>query len=552
MKDSYPPLPTIPAGALVPPELQPDYLPMAGYVADGIAAAILRPPDVPDRPGSTAIIHHESGQRYSFADLDEAASRVANALRSLGVVPGQRVGFRSANRPEGVIAALGIWRAGAVVVPIPMQARAAELRYLLVDAGVTVLFAQGGCADFAEVEQGVQDTPVERLIVFGAEPTGTQLGWATLVAGAAPTYDGPAPDPDSVALIWHTGGTTGLPKACYHTHRRYLLGGYSIGAATGVLAGERWAASAPIGHALGFIYHTIFTLLHGATIVLIEDFARPEAVLTAIERHQVATFTGITASWARMMDTLIADPDLPTPPPTMRGFAMWQSASSSAVFDWWRARGIELMNNFGSTSFATWVLVPRRGERFERASLGRAAPGYTVVAIDPDAPGVVAVEAGTAGRMAVRGPTGLTYWNRPEFQARDVRDGWTLVDDSIRLDPDGNAAYLGRTDFLISSAGYKVAPVEVETVLAAHPAVREVAVLGLPDPVRSEIVCAFVAVADGYAEGDELRRELQGLAKRELAPYKYPRRIEFVAALPRDSVGKVHQRVLKQSLDAVS
>jgi 2-aminobenzoate-CoA ligase len=158
----------------------------------------------------------------------------------------------------------------------------------------------------------------------------------------------------------------------------------------------------------------------------------------------------------------------------------------------------------------------------------------------------VPVPTGEPGRMAVKGPTGLTYWGRPDLQARDVREGWTLQDDLIQLDAQGNARYLGRTDFLISTAGYKVAPVEVETVLAGHPAVREVAVVGTPDPIRQEVVTAFVALVDGVVGGDHLKRELQSLVKSRLAPYKYPRRIEWLDALPRDSVGKVQPRQLIQ------
>jgi 2-aminobenzoate-CoA ligase len=224
---------------------------------------------------------------------------------------------------------------------------------------------------------------------------------------------------------------------------------------------------------------------------------------------------------------------------------MWQSASSTEVYDGWNERGTELLNNFGSTAFATWVLVPRVGESFAPASLGRPSPGYVVQAVEPDRPDVFAVQEGKPGRMAVKGPTGLTYWRRPEYQKRDVVAGWNLIDDLIRFDETGNAAYLGRTDFIISTAGYKVAPVEVEEVLARHPAVREVAVIGAPDPTRQEVVAAFVAVKPGYVGDDTLRLDLQELVKRELSPYKYPRRVEFIDALPRDPVGKVQPRALK-------
>ena len=550
MKDAYPPLPTIPSGALVDREHQPDYLDgPPGFADCDVASGILRATADDARRGDRpAIVWYGHDVTLTFAELDQQVLRLAHALVSLGIRPGDRVAFRSDNRPEGIIAALSIWRAGGVVVPTPVQARAPELEYLLKDTGARILITQGG-ESLLPVAAVLNDALVDHVITFdAADDAPTTHLWDELLASSGPDFDGGDVDPDSVAIIWHTGGTTGLPKGCYHTHRRFLKAGYSLHAATGIEPGERWAAAAPIGHALGFIHHTIYTLLAGATIVLVDRFQRPDVLLRAIDEHEVDTFTAIAATWARMKDALEADSSLPTPTRLRRAFAMWQSASSSAVYDWWNARGVQLQNNFGSTSFATWVLVPRGGEIVAPGALGRPAPGYDVVAIDPDADGIVPVPTGAAGRMAVRGPTGLTYWNRPELQQRDVRAGWTLVDDMIELDDAGNARYLGRTDFLISTAGYKVSPVEVESVLAAHPAVREVAVLGLPDVERHEIVAAFVAVGDGVVASVELRCELQDLVKRELAPYKYPRRVEFIDALPRDAVGKVQQRLLIEGL----
>jgi 2-aminobenzoate-CoA ligase len=153
---------------------------------------------------------------------------------------------------------------------------------------------------------------------------------------------------------------------------------------------------------------------------------------------------------------------------------------------------------------------------------------------------------GEPGRMAVRGPTGLTYWRLPAKQHADVQFGYSLQDDLIRFDQDGLADYLGRTDFMISTAGHKIAPVEVETVLSGHPAVREAVVFGLPDATRRETVAAFVVLNQGFEESGGLRRELQDYVKSRLAPYKYPRRLDFIDTIPRDSVGKVQPRILKE------
>lgn len=546
MNDVYPVLSTLPGDALVPVELQPQYVEAPGVHVDAtanVALAILAGGD----HDAVAVVHHESGRELTFGDLDEASARVANLLEALGIHVGDRVAIRSPNRPEALIAAIGAWRAGAVVVPTPAAARPSELQFLLRDTGARVLVAFGSDPEFTDAQAGSDDTDVEVKIVFGsAEAPPGWVSWDYATDVASPTHTPTPLPPNLPALIWHTGGTTGVPKACYHTHRRYLLAGATFAQATACRPGMRWAAAAPVGHALGLLCHTTFTLLRGATVVMVEQFAKADVILTAIRQHRIHTFIGITMTWAQMLDAMTSDPDLDQVGSLQRGYAMWQSASSGAVYDGWKARGVELQNNFGSTAFANWILIPRESDRVPRASLGRPTPGYDVRAVDADQTTFERLPTGSIGRMAVQGPTGLTYWNRPAQQERDVVGGWTMVDDLISFDANGNAEYLGRSDYIISSAGFKIAPVEVEAALSQHPAVAEVGVIGAPDPIRSEIVTAFVVLAHDRSPGVELTRELQDYIKATLSPYKYPRRIEFVDALPRDHVGKLQPRVLKQ------
>jgi 2-aminobenzoate-CoA ligase len=551
VKDIYPAVETIPADCLVPPELQPDYREPGTAHLDpsaGLTHALVDRHIEAGHGDQVAVIHHESGRNLTYRELSETSARLANALVASGVQAGERVAFRLPNRPEAIIVALAAWRIGAVVVPIPLQARAAELRFFLQDTGATVPIADTRPEHASEMEAVLDQTDVRLVIGLGGGAEISCLDWESLLAPASPRYQAQLTQPDGVALVWHTGGTTGVPKGCYHTQRRFLLAGEAFGAATGAHRGQRWAAAAPVGHALGFIYHTIFTLLHGASLVMVEDFSSPEAVLRAMSDHHVDVFTAVMATWARLKDATEADHQLSGLTSLSRGYGMWQSTSAGEVSQWYGARGLELMNNFGSTAFATWILVPRVGEHFPPASLGRPSPGYEVAATELSTRPVKAVPDGQPGRMAVRGPTGLTYWRRPDLQARDVVEGWTLVDDLISLDADGNAEYLGRTDYVISTAGYKVAPGEVENVLRRHPVVHEVAVLGVPDPLRQEAVCAFVALKPGVAGSEALRRELQEFVIQRLSPYKYPRRLEFISALPRDAVGKVRMNALKDRL----
>jgi 2-aminobenzoate-CoA ligase len=547
VKDHYPLLERLPADWLVPTDEQPDYLDLPGVriAADTNLGVELSDAWVGRGLGDApAVTHHESGTTLTYRELSVHSDKAAAAFIALGVQPGERVLLRGPNHPDLVIAAIGAWKIGAIVVPTPLIARASELAFFLDDTLPSVILAGGSSEDMAQVGQALLDRPAVQVLTLGPATMGYSA-WHTALERATPLASRPPTSADSVAVVWHTGGTTGKPKGCYHTHRRFLLAGHSLAVVLQPGPGAVWAAAAPFGHALGFIHNSNFTLQHGAHTVLVEGYANAETVLQAIRTHHVDTFTAISATWSKMLEVVLADPSL-TPTTLKRGNAMWQSASASGVYEGWLKRGVELCNNFGSTAFATWVLVPPSGAQIPRASLGAEAPGYVVTAVEPGEIGARPVAEGSMGRMAVRGPSGLTYWRRPALQTRDVREGWTLVDDLISYDKSGMATYLGRTDFMVSTAGYKVAPVEVEAVLARHPGVREVAVIGVPDQLRQEVVAAFVCLETGWAPSDKLRVELQNLVKRDLAPYKYPRRIDFIDALPRDHVGKVMPRRLRQ------
>lgn len=549
MRDQYPDLDTLPNEWLVRALDQPTYQPLPGAALDEHIdlGSMLCDTQVSRGLGDViAIVHYETGRLITFRELADLSDRTAAALHSLDVRPGDRVALRGPNCPGFIVAAIAAWKIGAVVTLIPANARNTEVEFFLADTQpcVAVLFQQE--------EPGV-------LSVLDGTPGLTVLA-ASATDGSIDCAHGGGPRPpigtdlDRVAVVWHTGGTTGRPKGCYHTQRRFLLGGMSLGRAAGAAQGQRWAAAAPMGHALGFIHSTIFTLLNRVTLVVVSNFAKPKAVLQALEAHQVTQFTAVTATWAGMLDVLAAG-EAREPAALARGYAMWQSSSAAAVTTGWRERGIELLNNFGSTAFATWVLVPPLDRPTPQGWLGAPAPGYEIAAVDPDlSGGLRPVRDGEPGRLAVRGPTGLTYWRLPARQREDVQHGYTLHDDLISFgtaESHGLAEYLGRTDYLISTAGNKVAPVEVEQVLASHPAVREAVVFGIPDATRQEIVAACVVLREPGRSADPsgaLRRELQDLVKSRLAPYKYPRHLDFIESIPRDAVGKVQPRVLRDRI----
>lgn len=547
MKDAYPQGTTIPEGLLVPAGTQPDYTEIDDPKIDDFANVGDRLCDAHVRAGrgaEIAAIHFESGRQYTFAELAERSSRLAAGLLELGVRPGDRVAYRTPNDPEALVVMLAIWKSGGVLAPVPAHARPSECRHYLADSGARYLFAHAR-TDNDGLEKSLEGLGVERIFAFGDGHDKLPFAsWDVLTTGSGPPASLPRTPADLPAIVWHTGGTTGKPKGCYHTHRRFLLGGYLLGKALQIGYGQRWAAAAPIGHALGLIYHTIYTLLNGATAVFVERYQDANSILEAVESLKIETFTALTATWAKMADELQRGKARDTSSLRLC-YAMWQSASASEVYDFWHARGVPLLNNFGSTAFATWVLVPQLGAASPRASLGRALPGFQVEAVEVKDGKVKPLPAGTIGRMAVKGPTGLTYWGLPDLQTRDVVDGWSLSDDILRFDADGNAEYLGRTDYMISSAGFKIAPVEVENELTRHAAVREVSVVPAPCPIRQEMVVAYVALNPGFTPSEALKTELRDCVKAELSSYKAPRRIEFIESLPRDALGKVQTRLVK-------
>jgi len=548
MKDIYPELNTLPSSHLVTADVQPEYtevsLPVwatswnVGHMlSDGQVAV--------GRGDLIAAIQGDGDCSITFADLAEQSTALAKYLVAQGLKPGDRVAYQSPNVAEVLVVMAAIWKAGGVVVPIPSYAGTSDIFFFIADTGARFVFVHSRVEKHDVWDDVTSETKLESVLFFGegtSLPAGLRDGDVTHASQQAEL---PTVDPDQLAIIWHTGGTTGQPKGCYHTHRRFLLGGLSFGESSYITPGLRVAVMSPVGHALGIIHNSIFCALHGATVIFIEDFPNAAKVLHAVETHRINLLTGLMASWGKLASHITEHaPDADTSSLT-RCFAMWQSASSADVYDFWLTRGVELLNNFGSTSFATWVLIPEPSAKTPRGALGKPAQGYTIEAVELRDGKVHPVPKGDVGLLAVKGPTGLTYWNLPDLQVRDVKDGWTLADDLIQFDDDGFAHYLGRSDYLISTGGFKVAPGEVESVLARHNLVHEVAVVPAPCPKLLQKVVAYVAVSKGATGSSGLKRELTERAKSELAYYKVPREILFVDALPRDAVGKVQSKIVE-------
>lgn len=549
MKDIYPRYETIPDGWLTSPEVQPEYLDWPG---SSVGATLNLTDFLIDRHvregrGEHIALHMaDDGTSYTYSELSRVSAQLAHVLHDLGVGPGDRVAVRSSNRPEALIAFLAAWRVGAISVLTPPQARRDEIRFFLNDTRAKVLVVANKGSYISELQAVDRaDIPSVQHILAFPDATGTDhLSWNAMVP-AKPAAFGPAAYPsDAPAVIWHTAGTTGVPKACYHTARRLVLAAERTAAAYDIAPDDVHLFPAPVGHAAGWLSRATFSLVVGITVVELEDFSNPEKVLRAIGDYKVTWFLALGTTWAQMLPVFEKDPSAYDLSSLRRTYAPFITSNGKWLYDAWHGHGIDVLNPVGSTAFAAWYFIPPHDGQVPPLSVWGPIDGYVVRVVQPSVSPLTDVEPGEIGQLAVRGVSGLTYWNRPELQNRDVREGWTVTDDLFRVDEAGRYWYMGRSDLVITTGGYKVAPVEVEQALAAHPAVAEVAVTAAPDEQRGQAVMAWVVPAAGVEPDAVLRAELQDFVKARLAPYKYPRRLVFMKQLPRDPLGKIVAKTL--------
>lgn len=471
-------------------------------------------------------------ERWTYADLDARVNRIANVLtRDLGLVPGNRVLVRSANTPMHVAVVFAVIKAGGVVISTMPMLRAKELAYPLAKAKVGLALCDARLADEMMKAASTAPHPVRTLL------WGDGAGLDALMA--KPGYESFAAvdtASDDVCLIGFTSGTTGEPKGTMHFHRDMLA--ICDGYARNVLRaepGDRFIGSPPLAFTFGLGGLVLFPLRIGASAVLLEA-APPDKLLAAVAEHRATvSFTAPTAY--RAMLAKLGEHDVTS----LRKCVSAGEALPRATFEaWLAATGLKLMDGIGATEMLH-IFIGSPEEEIRPGSTGRPVPGYEAAVLDDDGD---PVPDGTVGRLAVRGPTGCRYL-ADERQWKYVRNGWNITGDSYIRDGDGYFWYQARSDDMIVSAGYNIAGPEVESCLLTHPAVAECGVVGQPDVDRGMIVKAYVVLKQGCQGNDALVRSLQDYVKAEIAPYKYPRAIAFVSALPRTNTGKLQRFELR-------
>jgi 2-aminobenzoate-CoA ligase len=528
--------------ALPPKALWPERvytLPETRYpVRLNVAEALLDANADGGRAGRPAI--HYRDQVLTYGEIQKRVNQLANGLRATGIDRGDRVMLRMPNGPEFIITWLACQKLGIVTVSTMPLLRARELAYIAEDAGTRVAVVSSGLRD--ELERARPAAPtLEQLVVVGQAGPG-DTPWETLLSGQSERFPATDTRADDVALIAYTSGSTGIPKGCVHQHADILASADSY--ARYVLRPteeDRFGGHPTLAFTFGTGGLLVFPFRFGASTVLSGPFD-PERMLETFERQRVTVAFCASTSYRLMLG--VHDMHRRFDLGSLRLCVSAAEPLPAATYESWvTTTGRECLDGIGSTEMFH-IFVSSEPGRVRPGATGVPVPGYDCRVVDEDGR---EVPRGTPGLIAIKGPTGCKYWRKAERQAEYVRfGGWNVTGDVYVHDDDGYFTYQCRSDDMIVTGGYKIPGPEVEHVLDEHPAVAESAVVAAPDSMRGFVPKAFVVLRPGFTATDELAKTLQDHVKKELAPYKYPRLVEFVSALPHTETGKLRRVELRQ------
>ena len=519
---------------LPPPELQPEYhfdLPELQFPERLNCAAELLDRHVAEGRGERLCLQAQ-GVRWTYAELQAQANRIANVLTAqMGLVPGNRVLLCAPNNPMMVASWFAVVKAGGIAVAAMPLLRAKELGTIIEIAQIS--HALCDAALLAEVQVAQAANPrLQAVRYFNGTGLPAEQALEPLMAQASPHFDTVQTAATDTCLLGFTSGTTGVPKATMHFHRDVM----AICACwpRHVLRAEPddvFIGSPPLAFTFGLGGQVLFPMAIGASMALLEK-AGPAQLVDGIEQFgATVVFTAPTSyrvmaqQGERLRQTRLR-----------KCVSAGEALNASTRALWKAATGIEIIDGIGSTEMLH-IFISHREDEARPGATGRAVPGYRAKVVDEQGQ---EVPAGTVGKLAVQGPTGCRYLNDSR-QTQYVHAGWNLTGDAYVMDTDGYFIYQARTDDMIISSGYNIAAPEVEDALLAHAAVAECAVIGLPDSERGQIVKAFVVLRPGFAADADMVKTLQDFVKSTVAPYKYPRALDFVAQLPRTATGKLQR-----------
>jgi 2-aminobenzoate-CoA ligase len=526
---------------LPPPEQWPE-LPLDRFdYPEELNAAVELTDRMVERGFGDQVALIGNGRRRTYKELSDWTNRIAHALvEDYGVKPGNRVLVRSANNPAMVACWLAATKAGAVVVNTMPMLRAGELTKIVDKAEITLALCDTRLMD--ELVACAKNSRFLRKVI-GFDGTANHDAEIDRIALSKPVrFEAVRTGRDDVALLGFTSGTTGEPKATMHFHRDLLIIADTYAREVlQVKPDDVFVGSPPLAFTFGLGGLAIFPLRFGATATLLEN-ASPANMIEIIETYKATiAFTAPTA-YRVMLAAMDQGADLSS----LRVAVSAGETLPAPVFnDWTRKTGKPILDGIGSTELLHIFITNRVGDAAP-ACTGRPVTGYEAKVVDE---AMNEKPRGEVGRLAVRGPTGCRYL-ADERQKSYVREGWNLTGDAFWQDDNGYFHFAARTDDMIISAGYNIAGPEVEAALLSHPDVKECAVIGVPDDERGQVVQAHVVLKDGVVDDSDTARRLQDHVKATIAPYKYPRSVRFIDALPKTPTGKIQRFRLRHSVQS--
>ena len=519
---------------LPPPEACPEFifdLPALRYPERLNAARTLLDDMAAGAAGDRPCIHTDDGMR-TYQELLRRTNGIARVLtEDLHLVPGNRVLLRAPNTPELIAAWFAVLKAGGIVVATMPLLRPAELVKTIRKARITHALTDARLAEDLEAARSEQPV-LEHALTFGP---GGEL--EQLVKGKPADFETVDTSAEDVALIAFTSGTTSEPKGCMHFHRDILAVCDTF--ARFILdpqPDEIFTGTPPLAFTYGLGGSVLFPMRFGASTAPVER-PGPEALLEAIERRRITTVFTAPTAYRALLDQ-VGNADLSS---LRKCVAAGEPLPASTSNAWFERTGVRIIDGIGSTEMLH-IFISASGHDVRPGSTGKPVPGYEARVVGND---MRPLPPGEVGRLAVRGPTGCRYLNDPR-QADYVVNGWNVTGDAYMVDDDGYFWFQARADNMIISSGYNISGLEVEFALLEHEAVAECAVVAAPDEMRGHVVKAFVVLRQGVTGDEALVDELQDFVKAKLAPYKYPRKMEFVDALPKTPTGKIQHFKLRE------
>ena len=506
------------------------------------------PLDVFDRWGERTALFLTDGtidRKFTFDELKSLSSKYAGAFRKIDMKKGDKVLVMLPNIPEWWEVMLGLMRLNAVPIPSTTLLTEKDIQYRLSATDIKAIITTE--EDAPKVEAAVNNASVSPLLLSAGE----RKGWIDYkkLRDAADPFEGERALADEPALIYFTSGTTGNPKQVLHSQASYplahmLTGRYWLDLRPGDihwnLSDTGWAKAA---------WSSLFGPWHmGATIFSFHKKGKfdPSSIIGILQKYPVTTFCGPPTAYRMMVKDLPSSRDFSSL--SLRHFVAAGEPLNREIIELWKDRtGHAIYDGYGQTETVN-VLANFRCLPVKPGSMGRPVPGFIVDIInEKGSPVQNTIEGDIAIKVKPKRPAGLftEYLGNKEATESTLRGDWYITGDRAYKDHEGYFWFVGRADDVILASGYRIGPFEVESILIEHPAVKESAVVASPDEMRGEVVKAFVVLTKGYVPSDALTRELQDLVKTRTAPYKYPRKIEFIDELPKTLSGKIKRKELR-------